>query len=124
VSIDLSAQYECRRTLFGRYVTAEQTRRVHELGLICSFYGSDEPEDGMAYVEMGIDVVLTNCLNAMIAGGFKRFRPATGECRGPEVQPTSATWELRSIRNRKSEIPFVLIAYDVKMTGCESLAAF
>lgn len=71
VSIDLAARYACQRIQFGRRVTEERIARAHELGLICNLFWSDDPQDGFAYVERGIDVLLTNCAHQMIAGGFE-----------------------------------------------------
>jgi glycerophosphoryl diester phosphodiesterase len=70
VSIDVAARTACQRIQFGRHVTAEQIRRAHDLGLICNLFWSDDPREGMAYVQNGIDVILTNCAHVMIAGGF------------------------------------------------------
>jgi glycerophosphoryl diester phosphodiesterase len=71
VSIDVAARTACQRIQFGRHVTAAQIRRARDLGLICNLFWSDDPQDGMAYVEKGIDVILTNCAHVMIAGGFE-----------------------------------------------------
>jgi len=73
VSTDVAERYACQRIQFGRNVTQEQIRRAHDLGLICNLFWSDDPEDGMAYVQNGIDVILTNCAHTMIAGGFQAF---------------------------------------------------
>jgi glycerophosphoryl diester phosphodiesterase len=70
-SIDVAARYSCQRVQFGRHVTEEQIRRAHDLGLICNLFWSDDPTDGTAYVQNGIDVILTNCAHIMIAGGFR-----------------------------------------------------
>jgi glycerophosphoryl diester phosphodiesterase len=68
--IAVAQKYACQRIQFNRSVTAEHTRRAHEAGIICNLFWSDEPEDGRQYVCNGIDVILTNRANAMIAGGF------------------------------------------------------
>jgi len=70
--IDAALRYACQRIQFGRSVQKEHARRAHEAGMICNLFWSDEPEDGWRYVRDGIDVLLTNCANAMIAGGFPR----------------------------------------------------
>ena len=70
-SIDIAARYACQRIQFGRHVTEEQIARARGLGLICNLFWSDDPQDGSAYVQKGIDVLLTNCAHQMIAGGFK-----------------------------------------------------
>lgn len=71
--IDLAERYACQRIQFGRQVTEAQIHRAHDLGIICNLFWSDDPEDAMAYVQNGIDVILTNCAHIMIAGGFKVF---------------------------------------------------
>jgi glycerophosphoryl diester phosphodiesterase len=63
-------QFRCERLQFGRNVTQEHTRQAHEVGLRCNLFWSDEPEDAWRFVEQGIEVVLTNAANALIAGGF------------------------------------------------------
>jgi len=68
--IDVAERYACQRLQFGRNVTKEHTSRAHELGLICNLFWSDAPQEGRAYVDNGIDVILTNCAHTMIAGGF------------------------------------------------------
>jgi len=72
-SIDIAQRYGCQRIQFCRDVTREHVRRAHELGLICNLFWSDDPADGMEYVQNGIDVILTNCAHTMIAGGFDAF---------------------------------------------------
>ena len=71
VSIAIAERYACQRIQFSRRVTKTQIRRARDLGLICNLFWSDDPEDGMAYVQNGIDVLLTNCAHTMIAGGFE-----------------------------------------------------
>jgi len=73
VCIDIAKRYACRRIQFSRDVTEEHARRAHELGLICNLFWSDEPEEAMAYVRNGIDVILTNCAHTMIADGLAAF---------------------------------------------------
>jgi len=52
-------------------VTEAHISRVHEIGMLCNLFWSDDPVDGREYVERGIDVLLTNCAHTMIAGGFE-----------------------------------------------------
>ncbi len=63
--IDRSLKYACSRLQFSRKVTAEGAAHAHEEGLINNLFWSDELEDARAYVEMGIDVVLTNEANKL-----------------------------------------------------------
>ncbi len=58
--IDLAVEYGCRRIQFYRHATEEHFRRARDLGIICNLYWSDEPADARAYVERGVDVILTN----------------------------------------------------------------
>ena len=34
--------------------------RAHENGIICNVFWSDDPEETQKYLDMGIDVILTN----------------------------------------------------------------
>ena len=74
LSIAVAERYACQRIQFSRSVTREQIRRAHALGLICNLFWSDDPQEGMAYVRDGIDVILTNCAHTMIAGGFEALK--------------------------------------------------
>ena len=67
---NIALRYGCRRIQFGRSVTNEAIEEAHREGLICNLFWSDDPADACGYVERGIDVVLTNCANTLIAGGF------------------------------------------------------
>ena len=67
---DIALRYGCRRIQFGRSVNSEAIQEAHRAGLICNLFWSDDPADAFGYVENGIDVVLTNCANVLIAGGF------------------------------------------------------
>lgn len=63
--IDLAVRYACKRLQFSRKVTAEAAAKAEEAGLIRNLFWSDDLEDARAYVEMGIDVVLTNRANVL-----------------------------------------------------------
>lgn len=69
VLLQKAEAYECRRVQFSRSVTAEECRRAHDAGLVCNLFYSDEPEDAERYVDLGIDVVLTNRANLLFAAG-------------------------------------------------------
>ena len=70
--IDLALKYGCERLQFGRKVTAEAAKRAHDVGLINNLFWSDELEDAKAYVEMGIDVILTNRANLLVELSVKQ----------------------------------------------------
>jgi glycerophosphoryl diester phosphodiesterase len=65
-----AAAFDCQRVQFFRQVDEAEIRAAHEAGYVCNLFWSDEPEDARRYVDMGIDVVLTNCANKMV-GGFE-----------------------------------------------------
>lgn len=73
-AIDIAKRYACQRIQFSRDVDGEDIRRAHEAGLVCNLFWSDDPKDAMGFVDKGIDVILTNCANTMIADGFDAFR--------------------------------------------------
>jgi glycerophosphoryl diester phosphodiesterase len=78
-------EYGCRRVQFSRQVTREEIVEAREAGHICNLFWSDDPDDAMAYVRNGIDVILTNCAHTMIAGGFATVQ----QCPANQgVQPT------------------------------------
>ncbi len=64
--IDLAIKYECQRLQFKRQVTAADTARAHSVGLINNLFWSDELEDAQTYIELGIDVILTNRANLLV----------------------------------------------------------
>jgi glycerophosphoryl diester phosphodiesterase len=72
-SIAIAKRYACQRIQFFRQVTKKQIEQAHEAGLICNLFWSDDPQGAMAYVQNGIDVILTNCAHTLIAGGFRAF---------------------------------------------------
>lgn len=76
-SIAAAERWACQRIQFFRQVTRDQIQRAHEAGLTCNLFWSDQPEDAMNYVRNGIDVILTNCAQIMIAGGFDALRRAS-----------------------------------------------
>ncbi len=67
--VEAAMRFACRRVQFIRQVTPADVRRARDAGLICNLFWSDEPADARAYVEMGIDVILTNAPHALMAEG-------------------------------------------------------
>ena len=64
--IDVALEYACKRLQFSRKVTKADAARAHENGLINNLFWSDEMGDAEDYVEMGIDVILTNRANLLL----------------------------------------------------------
>ena len=52
---------------FGRNAADEVLRRyAHHLGLICNLFWSDELTKAQGYMEMGVDLVLTNATHKLL----------------------------------------------------------
>ena len=69
--IKTAQKYFCQRIQFGRGVNEIQAGSAHEVGLICNLFWSDDAAEAREYVKKGIDVVLTNCAQKLIADGFR-----------------------------------------------------
>ena len=53
---------------FGRNAADEVLRRyAHHLGLICNLFWSDELTKAQGYMEMGVDLVLTNATHKLLS---------------------------------------------------------
>lgn len=73
LQIRTAATYGCRRIQFNRKaVTVEHIRTARDAGLICNLFWSDDPADAREFVRKGIDVILTNCADRLIAAGLGR----------------------------------------------------
>ncbi len=46
--------------LFKPYFNEQTVKLAHENGILCNVFWSDEPEEAIRYLDMGIDTVLTN----------------------------------------------------------------
>ena len=64
--IRVAEELACTRVQFGRNATDEALRYARDLGLICNLFWSDELTDAQEYVEMGVDVVLTNAAHKLL----------------------------------------------------------
>ncbi len=49
--------------LFKPYFNAETVKKAKENGILCNVFYADDPEEAKAYLEMGIDTILTNDYN-------------------------------------------------------------
>ena len=65
--VDMAIRFDCARLQFGRTVTDEAILRAKEHGLVCNLFWSDEADDACDYLRRGIDVILTNRANILIA---------------------------------------------------------
>lgn len=74
--IPRALEYECKKIqLFKPYFDQKMIDEAHEKGLLCNVFWSDEPEEALKFLQMGIDTVLTNnyCIvaNALKGGRGK-----------------------------------------------------
>ena len=65
--VAVAEELACTRVQFGRNATDDALRRARDLELTCNLFWSDELTDAQRYVEMGIDVVLTNAAHKLLA---------------------------------------------------------
>ncbi len=71
--VERARQFDCRRIQFSRAVTAAHTCAAHAEDIVCNLFWSDDPDEAREYVRAGVDVVLTNCADCLIEGGFGRL---------------------------------------------------
>lgn len=49
--------------LFKPYFNAETVKKAKENGILCNVFYADDPQEAKAYLDMGIDTILTNDYN-------------------------------------------------------------
>ena len=59
--VDRAIRYHCKKLqLFKGYFNKEMIDKAHAHGIICNVFWSDDPKETEEYLDMGIDVILTN----------------------------------------------------------------
>ena len=59
--MDRAIKYGCKKLqLFKPYFNKEMVDKAHENGIICNVFYSDDPSETEGFLDMGIDVILTN----------------------------------------------------------------
>jgi len=59
--VDRAIKYGCTKVqLFKPYFNQEMIDKAHANGIICNVFWSDDPEETQKFLDMGIDVILTN----------------------------------------------------------------
>ncbi|MBQ9760152.1 MAG: hypothetical protein IJW16_02260 [Clostridia bacterium] len=59
--VERAIKYGCKKVqLVKGYFNQEIIDKAHENGIICNVFWSDDPEETQKYLDMGIDVILTN----------------------------------------------------------------
>ena len=62
--VDRAIKYGCAKVqLFKPYFNQEMIDKAHANGIICNVFWSDDPEETQKFLDMGIDVILTNDYN-------------------------------------------------------------
>jgi glycerophosphoryl diester phosphodiesterase len=73
--VETAVKYGCEKIqLFKPYFDQDMIDRAHKAGVRCNVFWSDDPEEAIGFLEMGIDTVLTNDYNrvAQAVKGFKK----------------------------------------------------
>ena len=59
--VERAIKYGCKKIqLFKPYFNQEMIDKAHANGIICNVFWSDKPEETEEFLNMGIDVILTN----------------------------------------------------------------
>lgn len=59
--VERAIKFGCKKVqLFKPYFNQEMIDKAHENGIICNVFWSDNPEETKKFLDMGIDVILTN----------------------------------------------------------------
>ena len=62
--VDLAVKYDCKKVqLFKPYFDQDMIDRAHKAGIKCNVFFSDDPEETVKFLDMGIDTILTNDYN-------------------------------------------------------------
>ena len=62
--VERAIKYGCKRVqLYRGKFNREMIERAHENGIICNVFYSDDPEETREFLDMGIDVILSNDYN-------------------------------------------------------------
>ena len=76
--VERAIRYECKRVqLFKPYFNQEMIDKAHANGIICNVFWSDNEDETEAFLNMGIDVILTNNYNVIAQTVSKREKYIT-----------------------------------------------
>ena len=77
--VDRAIRYRCRKLQFFKTAcTKEMIDRAHRHGMSCNLFWADDPEEALAYLDQGIDTVLTNAY-CVVASAVETHAPAKSE---------------------------------------------
>ncbi len=64
--VDRAIRYDCKRIqLFKPHFDQSIIDRAHENGILCNVFWSDDPEETVKFLDMGIDTILSNDYNTI-----------------------------------------------------------
>jgi len=76
--VDRAIKYGCKKVqLFKPYFNREMIDKAHENGIICNMFWSDDVEETKEFLDMGIDVILTNDYNSIAQAVGEREKYVT-----------------------------------------------
>ena len=76
--VDRAIKYGCKKVqLCKPYFNKEMVDKAHENGIICNVFWSDDPKETEEFLDMGIDVILTNDYNRIARVVAKREKYVT-----------------------------------------------
>mgnify|MGYP003311480441 CR=1 FL=1 len=78
--VDRAIRMGCQKVqLFKPYFNQEMINKAHAHGIICNVFWSDDPSETKDFLEMGIDVILTNDFNRInqVVNAFKKEKLKT-----------------------------------------------
>ena len=72
--VERAIKYDCKKIqLYKPYFNKEMIDKAHKNGIICNVFWSDDPQETQEFLNMGIDVILTNDYNR-ISQVVKKFK--------------------------------------------------
>lgn len=76
--VERAIRYGCKKLQFVKgYFNKEMVDKAHENGIICNVFWSDDPHETEEFLDMGIDVILTNDYNRISQVVAKREKYIT-----------------------------------------------
>jgi len=76
--VERAIRFGCKKLQFVKgYFNREMVQKAHENGIICNVFWSDDPAETEEFLDMGIDVILTNDYNRIAQVVAKREKYIT-----------------------------------------------
>ena len=76
--VDRAIKFGCTKVqLFKPFFNQEMIDKAHANGIICNVFWSDDPAETQTFLDMGIDVILTNDYNRIAAVVNKKAKYIT-----------------------------------------------